>query len=151
MSNKNRKKYKWIGIILICIIVISLFFIFKNSNEDKIVKLVNNNIDFLNKCVENEAYNKIYELKEINKITPYYLSDNELYIDFYCYGFGIVPSSIYYGFYYVSDDKPLGFQAVSVKLESDGEGGWKWRESNSDNRYYTKKIADHWYYYEAGF
>lgn len=146
----NTKKHKEIIIILICIVAISLFFIFKISKEDKIVKLVDDNQEFLNKCVENNMYNKIYEIEEVKDITPYYLKDGEIYIDFYCYGFGIVPSSIYYGFYYVSKDQPLGFQAAPIKLEADGKG-WKWEEDNGDNWYYTMKIVDHWYYYKAAF
>lgn len=150
MNNKNSTKNKIVIIIFICIFAISLFFIFNHSNKDKILRLVNNNLDFLNECVENKTYDKIYEIKKIKSITPYYLSANELYIDFYCYGLGLVPSSTYYGFYYVSNDEPLGFLATPVKLESDGDG-WKWRESNGQNWYYTEKISDHWYYYEAGF
>lgn len=150
MSNVRSKRYKRVRLFLIFIITILLFFTFKISNEYKIVKLVNNNLDFLNECIEHKTYDKIYEIKSVKSIKPYSLGGNELYIDFYCYGFGIVPSSIYYGFYYVSDDKPLGFQATHVKLESDGDG-WKWKEPDGDNWYYTKRIADHWYYYEAGF
>jgi len=115
-----------------------------------IVIMVNNNRDFLNECVQKKDYDKTNEIRRIKKITPYYLSGNELYIDLYCYGSGLVPSSTYYGFYYTSNDEPVGFQAAPVKLEVDGDG-WKWIESNGDNRYYTEKIADHWYYYEAGF
>jgi len=104
----------------------------------------------LNECIENKTYDKIYKIRGIKQITPYSLSENKLYMDFFCNGFGIVPSSIYYGFYYVSNDEPTGFQAVPVKFEPDGDG-WKWRELNGDNWNYTEKIADHWYYYEAGF
>jgi len=150
MKNRNIKKYKMVKIGLICIVAISMFFIFNNSNKDKIVKLVNNNREFMNECVEDKDYEKIHEIRGIKKITPYYLSGNELYIDLYCYGSGLVPSSTYHGFYYSSNDEPIGFQAAPVKLESDGYG-WKWIESNGDNRYYTEKIADHWYYYEAAF
>jgi hypothetical protein len=146
---KNIKRYKRIGIVFICIIAISLFFI-NNSSKNKIVRLVNNNRDFLNECIENKDYDKIYKIKGIKNIQTYSLSNNALYIDFYCFGVGLVPSSTYYGFYYVSDDKPLGFQASSVKLEPGGDG-WKWREANGDNCYYTEKILDHWYYYKAGF
>lgn len=150
MSNLKSKRYKKARLFFVFIITISVIFTLKSTNEDKIFKLVNNNLSFLNECIENKTYDKIYQIKTIKEITPYSLGGKGLYIDFYCYGLGIVPSSIYYGFYYVSNDKPLGFQAVTVNLESDGDG-WKWKEPNGDNWYYTKRIADNWYYYEAGF
>lgn len=112
--------------------------------------MVNINQKFLNQCVENKAYDKIYKIRGIKRIQKYPLDNDGLYIDFYCYGFGLVPSSIYYGFYYVSNDKPSGFQATNVKLEPDGKG-WKWKETNGDNWYYTEKISDNWYFYKAGF
>lgn len=150
VMSDSRKKYRRAGVFFVCIIAISLFFVFKDSKKDKILRLVNNNLNFLNQCVENKDYDKIYKIKEVKRIRRYYVSDDEIYIDFYCYGFGIVPSSVYYGFYYVSDDEPMGFQGVSVKLEPYGDG-WKWKEVNGDNAYYTEKIKDHWYYYEASF
>ena len=78
----------------------------------------------MNECVENKAYDKIYEINKIKSITPYYLSANELYIDFYCYGLGLVPSSTYYGFYYVSNDEPLGFQSTPPEIGI----RWRWVE-----------------------
>jgi hypothetical protein len=148
--NNNRKGQKGFRIVLICILVTSLFFILNNSNQDKIIRLVKNNIEFLNESINKVDYDQIYKIKGVKMITPYDLEDNVLYIDFYCYGFGIVPSSTYSGFYYVSTDKPIGFQGVPIKLESDGYG-WKWREPDGDNWYYTEKVEDHWYYYKAGF
>jgi hypothetical protein len=116
------EKNKRARIVFICAAAIALFFAFNNSNKDKIVRLVNNHLELLNKYVENKAYDKIYEIKGIKRITPYFLSDNEVYIDYYCYGFGLAPGSTYYGFYYVSNDKPSGFQGTSIKLELDGNG-----------------------------
>lgn len=119
MRSNNNKKYR---VFFVCIIAISLFFVFKGSKKDKIVRLVNNNINFLNQCVENKDYDKICKIREVKRIRRYY----------------------------VSDDEPMGFQGVSVKLEPYGDG-WKWKEVNGDNAYYTEKIKDHWYYYEASF
>lgn len=160
MKHLSIKKYKgfklalicMIGLSLafICIIAISLILIFSTSHKDRITKLVNKNQAFLNECIENKDYDKIYDMKGIKSITPYSLSDDELYIDFYCYGFGIVSSSIYYGFYYSSNDEPVAYQATQMQLEPDGDG-WKWQQLNGDNHYYTEKIANNWYYYKVGF
>jgi hypothetical protein len=80
----------------------------------------------------------------------YFLGDYFIKKDFYNNYRIIVPSGVYYGFYYHSVDEPIGFQGESVPLTKDGQG-WSWRQSEGDNWYYTEKIADNWYYYEAGF
>jgi hypothetical protein len=150
------KEYKKGKLFIICfiifftVIVLSFIFISHQSNKDKVEKIVTTNQDLLNECIQNKTYDQLYKIKGIKNITPYTKENNELYIDFYCYGFGIVPSSIYYGFYYSSNDKPMGFQAAPVKLDVDGNG-WQWQETNGDNYYYTEKITSHWYYYKAGF
>lgn len=153
MKVKNiTQKNKRPRVVIICIIAITilLIFIIKDTKKDKIIRLVNKNQEFLNECIENKTYDKIYKINAIKSIAPYSIMDNELYIDFYCYGFGIAPSSTYYGFYYSSNDEPIGFQAAQIELEPDGKG-WVWQQPNGDNRYYTEKISDNWYYYEAGF
>ncbi len=149
MMDKIKKSYKWIAIALTLILVIYIVFgVF--SYENRINRLVTFNLSFLNQCIKNNAYNEIYRFKAVKSITPYDSKSNELFIDFYCYGLGLVPSSIYYGFYYTSKNEPKGFQNVYVKFEPDGDG-WRWKEPSGDNWQYTKKITDHWYYYEAGF
>jgi len=146
----NKKKYKIALIAFICIIAVLQFRSSINSNKSKIIEIVNNNLDILNESVKNNDYDTAYKINGIEKIESYYLGGNNAFVDFYCSGSGLVSSSIYYGFYYVNPDEPLGFQATRVKLEADGDG-WKWEETNGDNYYYTEKIIDHWYYYEAGF
>lgn len=147
MINKKRNKLLALALaIMLAIYVLANVF----SNENRIDRLVTRNLSFLNECVKSKSYNEIYKLKTIKKITPYTYNKNEAYIDFYCYGFGLVPSSIYYGFYYTSKDEPVGFQAVPVEFRKDGDG-WRWEEQGGDNWQYTRKIAEHWYYYKAGF
>jgi hypothetical protein len=139
-------------VIAFIVIILAVSFILNSSIllKYKIEWSVRHNLNYLNECIENGTYDKIYRIKGIRNITPYTLNDKELYIDFYCYGFGFVPGSIYYGFYYSSNDEPVGFQAVPVKLEPQGDG-WKWKQIGGDNVYYTEKIAKNWYYYKAGF
>ena len=150
----NRKKHKWVKRVFICIIAILILLTLRNfnwyRNKYEIKKLVNNNLDFLNECIQSETYDKIYELEKVKDIKKWPLDDNGFYIDFYHHGYGIASNTTYIGFYYVSEDKPTGFQGYPKKLEPKGKG-WQWKELNGDNWYYTEKIADHWYYYEAGF
>lgn len=69
-------------------------------------------------------------------------------VEFWCWSWGLVPSSTYKGFYYSENDEPIPFQGVAQKLVMDGDG-WVWQEPGSDNHGYTEKIMDDWYYFEA--
>ena len=74
-------------------------------------------------------------------------------VDFYCGGKGIAPSSQDYGFYYTEDDLPKAIWC-GVKycddslLVEDGDG---YSTDYQHNYYYTEKIRDNFYYYEAHF
>lgn len=138
-------------VVLLVIIVICLNSKIRNcSQKNKMFKIVTNNIELLNQSISSGDYNKAYKIKEVEDIYVYRTSRGTLFVDYFCHGFGIVPSGIYYGFYYVADNIPTGFQATDVELTQKGKG-WAWQEASGDNWYYTEKIAEHWYYYEAGF
>lgn len=70
--------------------------------------------------------------------------------DFSVDGWGIAPSSIYWGVYTTTDGEFTGFQGTDVTLTEDGNG-WYWRQPGGDNAYYTEEIADGWYFYWAVF
>ena len=71
-------------------------------------------------------------------------------VDFFVTGFGLAPSSTYYGFYYSQEDLALPYLEETAKISEVEEGVWSWK-GNGDNKGVTKKIADCWYYYEASF
>ena len=114
-----------------------------------IIKLVNNNLEILNECIQNKTYDKIYELEEVKNIREWPLDDNELYIDIFHHGYEIASNTTYIGFYYISNDKPKVWEGSPVKLVPKGKG-WKWEQIGGDNWDYTEKINDNWYYYESG-
>lgn len=58
--------------------------------------------------------------------------------------------AVYVGCYYSPDDVPLAFQNTDFPLVPNGEDSWSWQGSG-DNRGITRKIRDHWYYFEASF
>ena len=69
-------------------------------------------------------------------------------VEFPCRYTGFGPAATFKGFYYAADDMPRSFQGANMPLYPDGDG-WRWQENAGDNRGYTEKICDHWYYYEA--
>jgi len=146
---------KIIALILVLLIILLLipkisFYIISSRNKGKIINIVRENFEFLNNSIKKGSYKDALKIKGIKNINLFKTDEGNLYVEYFCRGFGIVPSGVYYGFYYHSVDEPIGFQGESVPLTKDGHG-WSWRQSEGDNWYYTEKIADNWYYYEAGF
>jgi len=84
------------------------------------------------------------------------VSDIDLYetrsgcVDFYMGGFGLAPSSVYWGVIYTEEDSPIGWGGLDAEYTWDGEG-WYWQEENSDNHSYVTKLGDHWYLYKMWF
>ncbi len=71
-------------------------------------------------------------------------------VAFYMGGFGLVPSSVYYGFYYSPEDIPVGTgEGQLVKAEEDS-ACWSW-QGYGDNGGEIRRIKPNWYYYKCWF
>jgi len=90
-------------------------------------------------------------LKGIDGIKDVYILDG--YINVYCQGAGIVPSSQYYGFYYSQENKPVAMFDNYIICETDAltpEGsGFQYVEDY--NVFYTEHIKGSLYFYSASF
>ena len=71
-------------------------------------------------------------------------------VDFEMGGFGLVPSSTYWGIVYTVEDVPVGWSGVDLDYNWDGNG-WYWQEETGDNHSYVTKLDDHWYLYQMWF
>lgn len=71
-------------------------------------------------------------------------------VKFFYSGKGIVPSGVYYGFYYSPDDMPVPVMDGDRLLTSVSEDEWEWT-GIGDNGGRTKRIKPNWFYYEAWF
>ena len=71
-------------------------------------------------------------------------------VQFFYSGKGIVPASVYYGFYYSPVDVPVPYCNGNEELKQVSEDEWTW-EDIGDNGGRIRKIRDNWYYYEAWF
>ena len=69
-------------------------------------------------------------------------------VQFYYSGKGIAPASVYYGFYYSPQNKPITIMAVSGEKE-EFENGYRIQDPGNEDWYYTEKITDNFYFYEA--
>ncbi|MCD8107702.1 MAG: hypothetical protein LUE20_07050 [Oscillospiraceae bacterium] len=72
-------------------------------------------------------------------------------IEFDLCGFGIAPSSTYYGCFFSPDDVPLVYGQMNYTLVKQSEGYWTWQEENGDNHGSVAKIRDRWYYFSVSF
>lgn len=72
----------------------------------------------------------------------------DAFVEFSCGGWGLVPSSSYYGFYY-SPGGPRAFQGVDVTLTPQSNG-YAW-QGEGDNHGFAKSLGGDFYYYEAHF
>lgn len=139
------------GILLAFVLLLSLAGSYGRYQDQKNTKeLVLDHLDFLNDSIESEDYERILELEGVQELR-YWKNDGEsLIIEYFCKGAGIAPGGRYAGFYYTSEDQPVGYEGTASNFTKE-KNGWRWEEKNGDNYEYTERIAAHWYYYEAGF
>ena len=139
-------------ILSVVVLVITIFLvknIFFNKNiKEQIFDTVNDNTQTILTDIEEHDFTDSMNIGKIEDVTVL-----EQGIDFYCGGKGIAPSSQDYGFYYTEDDLPKAIWC-GVKycddsfLVEDGDG---YSTDYQHNYYYTEKIRDNFYYYEARF
>ena len=144
---------KQTSIILIVAVLAITFFLAKNIFFDKSIKeqifeIVNDNAQTILADIEEQDFTDSMSVGKIEDVSVL-----EQGVDFYCGGKGIAPSSQDYGFYYTEDDLPKAIWC-GVKycddslLVEDGDG---YSTDFQHNYYYTEKIMDNFYYYEAHF
>lgn len=143
------------SLLLVVIAVVCFLMFFFNIIDDslskkEIFKLVNDNYSIILDDIKEKDFSDTEKLKGVKEVD----SDTEI-IDVYCGGTGIGSATSYYGFYYSPDGLPkdswcgTSFGSPEM-LKPDGDG-FSIKHSNGDNCYYTEKIRDNFYYYEAHF
>lgn len=92
--------------------------------------------------IENKTLEKLFLNIGVEQITIF-----DKYIEF---SLGGVGSTYYCGAVCTDDGNPVGFDGSDMQIVADGRG-WSWQEVNGNNKYYTEKIIDNWYFYEMRF
>ena len=139
----------WIA-LLICVMLLISGCDSKKENrpQDEVAKLVNRNYTVI---LEDIKENDFSDTKALEGVEEVYSDGDALQVD--CGGSGFGSETNYWGFYYSPEDRPLfvwcGDEWLDP-LQEDGNG-FSYHESNGDNSYYTEKIRDNFYYYEAHF
>ena len=139
-------------ILSVVILAISVFvaknIFFDKSIKEQIFEIVNDNAQTIIGDIEEQNFADSMGIEKIEEI-----SILEHGIDFCCGGNGIAPSSQDYGFYYTEDDLPKAIWCGTKYCDEsllvvDGDG---YSTDFQHNYYYTEKIRDNFYYYEAHF
>ena len=103
------------------------------------------------KEIDSELLESVFKNKKLIRE----ISRHDGGVSFFCGGSGFGSSTSYYGFYYSFDGAPKDYWCGTIfgsseLLKPDGVG-FSIKYSNDDNCYYTEKIMDNFYYYEAHF
>lgn len=146
-SKKIRSLLKPVIATIIIIIVLYIFSCIKPFTHASVTRYVQKHQLELNSYVEQVLKDRPIKQGTYNgwKVTYNFGTQQ---IDFSVGGFGLAPSSTYWGFYYTPDDIPIGIDGSNVLLSPDGNG-WSWKEPNGDNSQYIEKICNNWYWYKA--
>lgn len=138
------------GAYLVCFILLVLSLRVGNAlSKDEIINVVNDNQDLLSQTtvdIDKPNFELSFELKFKGVQRAWVNEESEKYcahIEFFCGGKGM---DDYYGFYYVEDDTPIGWEGEKYKLIQSGAG---WRDEWDE--YYTERIRENWFYYEMHF
>lgn len=137
--------------ILICFAVFFILcLIFRNSKPIVINYIRQNNLEltqFSKSLILSNDFLNMETTYNGWRVTCY--ADQGI-VEFVVKSRGIAPSSTHAGFYYSANDTPIGFHGAVVNFIKD-DSRWRWEEENSDNRGFTEKITDNWYWFEASF
>ena len=116
------------------------------AEKTDIIEFVIEHEEALREAVEQNDYTAFENSDIVLDIHP-----QENAIKFYCGGAGFGAETIYVGFYYTADNDmtSLDLAPSSPDLLTPSGDGFEYREAAGDNRYYTEKICENFYYYEA--
>ena len=145
-------------ISIVCLILVgwglTTVFVYKSFYEarkgrDDIFTYVKDNRQSLLENIQQSGMKK-KNLKEIGRIEKSNIQEiNQNTLSFRWESSGIAPAGFERGFYYTADNTPAcGVIWIDEELSQDGQG-YSWKESDGDNSYYTEKICDNFFYYEA--
>ena len=118
------------------------------TDRDSVVDLYRENEEAFLKAAETGSFE---DLKDIFGVSDVHV--NRDYVDIYCGGTGMAPSSSYYGIFYSEGDDLCALDVApgDSSALTERNGGFSWEESGGDNSYYVEPLGNHYFYYEAHF
>jgi len=119
------------------------------KEKQDIFTLVENNYDAIVQACKSKDADALLAIEGIKDVD---FADDYVFV--YCEGYGIAPSSQYYGFYYSAENLPVAVfdgQIIADTDELTEEGsGYKYLDAGY-NSFYTEHIKGSIYFYSASF
>ena len=128
------------AVLLIC----GVTFLVNNNAERRVVKCFSEHQSALEEQMRLWEQGGVLSYTENWKAVNHWNGDHEM-VEYLVEATG----DTYRGFYYSPDDVPLAFQNTNVSLVP-AENGWMWT-ADGDNRGWTYRLKDKWFYFEAKF
>ena len=121
-------------------------------NQQEVHQLVIENKEVLEEIVSDiisEGSAASFSFGEIDDIHYKRVRGDVAYISFMYSARGFLGGQ-YWGFYYISDDIPIGDSGFEMNLLL-SQNGWTWHERGGNNFYFTEKITDNWFFWLMDF
>ena len=115
-------------------------------DKDQIFKLVTEHRNELMDYISRGDYTDLPALEGIQRVS---VLPGSACVCFDCGGFGLIPNTHSFGFYYTPDGNPVSVEMCMTEDLQPMEKGMGWQQENGDNTYYTEEITDHFFYYET--
>lgn len=140
-----------VWILLVCVLVICTGCgdIWMERRE-RVFEIVRENGDVLLADIAKADFTTSAAIDGIEDVYPEWTFGELDFVEYYCGGAGFGASTAYYGFYYSKEDDLDRIWCAGAPLVPSGDG-FLYEQSDGDNRYYTERIVDHFYYYEASY
>lgn len=118
------------------------------ARRNQVFQLVEENYETLCSDVEQWNFDRSRAIEGIESVEPD--EGGSAFVEYDCGGSGFGSSTAYWGFYYSANDDLTHIWCANEPLLPSGDG-FLYQQEDGDNRYYTEKIAEHFYYYEAAY
>lgn len=143
----ERKKGKSIKLIILCMTAMLMLSACGNrpTNEEQVLAVFEEQKELV--CKKIAGYNAGDEVEwdDLEGVIQVYTYSDGI-IKFRCIAYGILTASVEAGFYYSPDDEPDNITGwLHGELVEDGNG-YSYSDG-TDNRYYTERICENFYYY----
>lgn len=142
------KKEKPIIFIFLCLAAMLMFSACVNrpTNKEQVLAIFEDQKELICEKIADHIAGDEVEWNDLDGVIQVYTYPGGV-IEFRCISYGLLNASVDTGFYYSPDDEPDGKNVgwLHGKLTEDG-AGYSYSDG-TDNRYYTERMYENFYYY----
>ena len=142
------KKKKAIKLTILCMTAMLMFAAcgIKPTNQERVLAVFEEHEEVIRERIEDSSAGDEIQWDDLDGVIQSYTYSDGV-IEFRCIAEGIVSASVEAGFYYSPDDEPDGDSVGWLHGELVEDGNGYSYSDGTDNRYYTERICENFYYY----